>query len=513
LSENDNIIQQKTIGLCVLAYAIAYALLIGDFYHGYSNDTVAYIEIAQKYASGHIDLAINSYWSPLLSWLLVPFIGLKIDPILGIHMVKAIAGLLSLLVFEKIVRRLGISHLLQRLALVLFTAYALLFALYFPGADNLAVLFCLVYVQRVLNGQLLAKKWSTALLAATLFFTKTYCFYFFIVHIGIYTLMQWRHCQQKLVLLQQYALIIFVACLLVFAWAAVLHGKYGQWMLSSAGAYNAAIANNGVPNHYFLHQGLVAPPDSMSSAAWVDITSVVPIVPQQHGLLSMGNWGNIKANGWLVLQMLYGMNRLIWLVLVMAFFVWTVHEKLAWQSAIGQLLLMLSIYVGGYLLLVVEDRYFWVLHPIGLLLSILLLHRLLTKRPNWMQWLVALVLAAAVLPGVINKIWFYRTDEDANRQWQFAQDCPIEAGSRIAEHKANQHAIVAHLAKLRYFGGLLGSSTNETSIKITLTKFDIDVLIVPDSVWNKYALFHAYFMRTHKGNKLVFLKKPIEPTQ
>jgi hypothetical protein len=63
-------------------------------------DGVAYIELARHYVDGRIDLAVSSYWSPLLSWLLVPVAGF--EPLLAARILL----LLSSVAFALGVRQL-----------------------------------------------------------------------------------------------------------------------------------------------------------------------------------------------------------------------------------------------------------------------------------------------------------------------------------------------------------------------------------------------------------------------
>ncbi|NLX13826.1 MAG: glycosyltransferase family 39 protein [Phycisphaerales bacterium] len=62
--------------------------------HQLNLDGVAYIRIAQYYTQGNFDLAITGYWAPLISWLLMPWHLASLNPVLGGHIVNAVAGAL-----------------------------------------------------------------------------------------------------------------------------------------------------------------------------------------------------------------------------------------------------------------------------------------------------------------------------------------------------------------------------------------------------------------------------------
>ncbi|MBI3413995.1 MAG: hypothetical protein HY043_01540 [Verrucomicrobia bacterium] len=51
-------------------------------------DGFAYAQAAQHYADGSFGLAVNSWWSPGLSWLTVPFIWAKVQPVFAIRLLN-----------------------------------------------------------------------------------------------------------------------------------------------------------------------------------------------------------------------------------------------------------------------------------------------------------------------------------------------------------------------------------------------------------------------------------------
>jgi hypothetical protein len=60
-------------------------------------DAVAYMRIAQYYANGQTDLMISGYWSPLLSWLIVPWLFVFDDSLLAARAAMAISAVVFLL--------------------------------------------------------------------------------------------------------------------------------------------------------------------------------------------------------------------------------------------------------------------------------------------------------------------------------------------------------------------------------------------------------------------------------
>ena len=77
---------------------IVYSVLILTSYHyeRLTGDTTLYISIAEKYISGDFSNAINGYWGPLLSWLLIPFLSLGATHVFAINALNLIFGVLTM---------------------------------------------------------------------------------------------------------------------------------------------------------------------------------------------------------------------------------------------------------------------------------------------------------------------------------------------------------------------------------------------------------------------------------
>src|SRR3954447_1440755 len=55
-------------------------------------DGVSYLTIARQYLDGHFADAINAYWSPLYSWLLVPLTAAGIEATLATKVLAILVG-------------------------------------------------------------------------------------------------------------------------------------------------------------------------------------------------------------------------------------------------------------------------------------------------------------------------------------------------------------------------------------------------------------------------------------
>ena len=72
-------------------------------------DAVHYLRLASYYVSGRPDLAVSGHWSPLISCLMAPLLGMGIDPLVTARIVSGLSGLLFWFGSLLLLKRLGLS--------------------------------------------------------------------------------------------------------------------------------------------------------------------------------------------------------------------------------------------------------------------------------------------------------------------------------------------------------------------------------------------------------------------
>jgi hypothetical protein len=73
-------------------------------------DAISYIRIAEYYAHGRLDLAINGYWGPLISWIMVPALWVGLPTLVVLRIACAISAVVFLLGALRIFRVVGLSR-------------------------------------------------------------------------------------------------------------------------------------------------------------------------------------------------------------------------------------------------------------------------------------------------------------------------------------------------------------------------------------------------------------------
>ena len=69
-----------------MAWVVAYVLMLVWMLNNLARlntDAIAYMRVAEYWSSGNLGFAVNGYWGPLLSWLMVPFLWLGVGPLLA----------------------------------------------------------------------------------------------------------------------------------------------------------------------------------------------------------------------------------------------------------------------------------------------------------------------------------------------------------------------------------------------------------------------------------------------
>jgi hypothetical protein len=82
--------------LVATTYLAGACILLPRMRYQINPDGISYLAIAQRYLADDFSGAVNTYWSPLFSWLLTPLLALGIEPLLACKVVTFATGLATL---------------------------------------------------------------------------------------------------------------------------------------------------------------------------------------------------------------------------------------------------------------------------------------------------------------------------------------------------------------------------------------------------------------------------------
>ena len=108
-------------------YTALFFLLFPVYKYVMDIDAISYIHVAERFAKGEYYYSVNGYWSPLISWILVPFIKAGFDPALSAKYINGFLGLLSLFSCCALLDKFNIHATLKK---ILSFAFAILFLSY-----------------------------------------------------------------------------------------------------------------------------------------------------------------------------------------------------------------------------------------------------------------------------------------------------------------------------------------------------------------------------------------------
>src|SRR5687768_11427631 len=130
---------RKYLLIASLLYCVLFYALLPWYRYIIDFDATGYINVAKLLAAGDYSNSINGFWSPLGSWMLVPFMKSGYDPVLSAKYINGVFGLLSLIAFYCLLKKLTISDSIRNVFLFFVIVMLFYFAFYELFGDLLQV--------------------------------------------------------------------------------------------------------------------------------------------------------------------------------------------------------------------------------------------------------------------------------------------------------------------------------------------------------------------------------------
>lgn len=353
-------------------------------------DAVSYLTVARRYATGDYTNAINGLWSPFAPWLIALCMRCGMQALFAAQLINCFAAVLVLCTSFTLLRRLNTDRRIMN-AFMLVLPVLLLYSIYKQLFDDLwQVGFLLLYLLLVMSKGFLQQWWkwiACAVIVALAYFAKAYSFYFVLLHlpVSLYLLVRKENVPVRNGL-KPLATIVICFWLVISPWIYLLHQKYGQWTMSTAGSLNISWFLEG---HKTLKPGityLVPPPHADSPGNMED-----PMINEGHLYNIWDSFPKyfirqILRTGNALLQGVTVMNEISALLficlLATAVFIFCKKGQSLFDTRYKILLWACLIMPLGYARIVFEARYLWLLGYISLAF--------------WAVWLVEL---KKVFPG------------------------------------------------------------------------------------------------------------------
>ena len=357
--------------LVLILYSLLSVFLLRYYQYVINADGISYIGIAQKYVVGDWFNAINGYWGPLFSWLMVPFLFFNSTNLNALYMTKIVSiiiGFFTIIGLNRLSYKFEMDITIKRVML-LATIPIVLFFSFIVITPDLLVTCVLIYYLVVIFDPKYSDKWLNGVLCGFLgalaYLTKSFAFPFFLAHFILFNLIYYfkgLNSQKKRNVLKNMVLGLFVFFVIGGLWAGTISEKYGKLTIGTSGAYNQELVSPGSQGHPMYYQGLLKPPNNSAVSAWEDPSS-----------FKMESWSPFQSVGYFEYQL-----NLIWknilsvinileffsllsLIIIIAsiLFILKSNSERALKNKLVYLLVTILIYSGGYCFILVEWRYLW----------------------------------------------------------------------------------------------------------------------------------------------------------
>ena len=272
----EKIKEQKNLILVLVLYTFLAIILFSHYKYVIYPDVIAYISIAQHYLNGRISYAINGYWSPLYSWLLMPFLVLwpgNVGNLMVTKVLAVILGLFTLNAVNLVLDKLSFGIRQKTIILLASIPFMLYLTFNFVTPDLLVTCILLYYFSFLIDEKyrkLTSFGVIIGFLGALAFLAKSYCFYFFLVHFVLVNLFFMKNFPEDRPVIKK-NLLLGLSIFLVISglWAGIISEKYGEVTLGTAGSYNYAIIGP-ESNGQITDNQILTPPNEFAVSSWED---------------------------------------------------------------------------------------------------------------------------------------------------------------------------------------------------------------------------------------------------
>ncbi len=520
---------------------IVYASVCGSFFHyeRLTGDATLYLSIAEKYIRGDFHNAINGYWGPLLSWLLIPLLYVGGSHLFAINVLNLIFGLLTILGIWKLSYRFEMSDNIRTVILIPLVPILIFISLIEP-MDFLLLCILVYYLNTLFNSKYSANilnAFSAGMLGVLAYFSKPYGFPFFISHFTMFNILHYLAAsskEQKRSIVRNFFIGFALFALFSGIWISLISNKYGHLTFSNMGRGVFASLGPG-SEHETLEKGdpiffdgFFAPPNETAFVIYEDPSYArkktwSPLDSRDSLRHFIGNFlENIVA----VIKAYESYSRLS-ISIVIAYFLILFNkpfDSLLSSRDLVYPLVTLLLFTGGYTFFHIEARYLWIANILLLLMGGQVLHILFqteffSKNIVRNLLIVLFVLSFMVTPikssvGIgnqsINKEMFLLGKElkqKFNIKGNIVSNrLRLETGKHDSWHKTFR---LSYWLDSSYFGQPK-ENINDSDLENDLIKFGIDYFFYWDDKGDVPALFQKYRELTEgevPGLKIYALKE------
>jgi hypothetical protein len=458
--------------ICLFAYLLLAAVLwpyLKDYVN--NSDSYQYINVARLYASGYFSEAINGYWSPLISWLLLPFIKLGISGVTAFKFLQLTIGLFALRFWIQLVDRFAGQHFFREALKWVAVPLLLCYSYLYLTADLLFLTLQLQLILILVKAPLWRSSSSAirlGLLGGVLYLSKAFGGPLFL---GVVFLALYFH-QRNASIRWKYVVISFVIFFAVTGtWVACISWKYGHFTISEAARFNATKEVAPLPEQLIrlpilFTNGIIPPAGAHALSASEEPMQCISLTP-------LNSWTNdtdrdyrlqvIKRN--LLSIWYFDFRRQIggvFLLLVILAIVMRKQIKLLEDPLLFYPSVFILLTYIGYAIILYHARYSWICTAMMLLLIVRVSEQIFTSPSRMIQWIARGAVVAALLLTLKRPIkeLLFEKDKAISTSTLFA--AITSPAATMESTYATDHAIAAAAESLRDLKGPFISRYSDT---------------------------------------------------
>lgn len=476
--------------LTVLGVYLLIGLVLLNYYqYLIISDGISYIGIAQKYLTGNWGNAINAYWGPLLSWLMVPFLFFSSSPLESAYLVKLlnlIIGFFTIIGVKLLSDKFGIRNEVQIVFLFSLIPAMLIFSFHFISPD-LLIVCCLVFYLSFFFDEYYSYNLKNGifcgLFGGLAFLTKSYAFVFFLFHFTIFNFYFYlKNVPNRKVVLKNFLLGLFIFFIISGAWIGVISDKYGYLTIGTAGGYNYELVGPESRGQATGYQGLMKPPNNSAVSAWED-----PSFFKMNSWSVFNSWNNFKHQlnliwnnsiTFLFVLVDYSFLSLIIMIGAILFIIKTDSKES--RRKIACLLVTILIFSVFYTFILIENRYLWLLYILTMITGICLINHFykVDKLKNFSRnILLAFLLTSFILTPILDLAINFNMGNDKYLLSQSLKNVYNVKGNIASNDKWESSLYLAYFLNSKYYGITINNG-DVNSVNDQLTSSEIDYYLV-----------------------------------
>lgn len=362
--------------LILIFYLVTVSFLFKYYVYQINNDGIVYINISRQILAGHFHDSISDYWGPMISWLMLPFLYFLKGPLMGLYSAKLtsiLIGFVTLFGVRSLSYRFEMEEWLRILIILTTVPVIIYFAMSFITPDllmvcvltyYLAVIYDPNYSKTVRNGIL------CGFFGALAYFTKSYGFTFFIASFLIFNSIHYLTEMDKAAILKNLAAGFLVFILISSVWIGFISNKEGKITYGTSGDYNYALVGPNSLGFAEYSEGLHNPDQVNTNylpKEWSPFSSWTNFQYQLNLI-----WNNAQKTATILnyFSILSFLIIIIYILLLIA-----PPRNMAKVDLVYPLVTMFLL-MAGYMIVVVEERYIWLIYPVLIMMGGYLLNKL-----------------------------------------------------------------------------------------------------------------------------------------